>query len=65
MSLLKFLQFQPIDPASDLDEIPPEHQVRQEIDLKKDVDGASLETFWNQVEHDIHEDPEWFNFSDK
>ena len=65
MSLLKFLQFQPIDPASDADEINDEHKQRQEINLNEQVDEAKLEAFWNKVVQDIHEDPEWFNFSDK
>jgi len=65
MSLLNYLQFQPIDPASDKDEIPVEHQVNEEIDLKEQIDEGHLEEFWNQVVQDIHEDPEWFSFSDK
>jgi len=65
MSLLNYLQFQPIDPASDKDEIPAEHQVNEKIDLKEQIDEGHLEEFWNQVVQDIHEDPEWFNFADK
>jgi len=65
MSLLNFLQFQPIDPASDRDEISAEHAIGQEIDLSADIDDETLGLFWDKVMHDIHEDPEWFNFSDK
>jgi hypothetical protein len=64
MSLLNYLQFQPIDPDSDKDEINEDHQRHQEIDLKEDIDEANLEDFWNKVVSDIHNDPEWFNFSD-
>lgn len=63
MSLLTHLQFQTIDPDSDIDEIAPEHQNAQQIDLHEQVDEASLEVFWNEVEQDIHNDPEWFTFS--
>ncbi len=65
MSLLNYLQFQPIDPDSDKDEINEDHQLHQEIDLKEDIDEANLEDFWNKVVSDIHNDPEWFNFSDE
>ncbi len=65
MSLLTYLQFQPIDPSSDKDEIPAEHQQRRDIDLDEQIDEANLEAFWNHVVDDIHEDPEWFTFSDE
>lgn len=65
MPLLNYLQFQPIDPSSDDDEIPAAHQQRQDIDLNEQLDEASLETFWNHVVDDIHDDPEWFTFSDE
>ncbi len=65
MSLLNYLQFQPIDPSSDEDEIPVAHQQRQDINLNEQLDEASLEMFWNHVVEDIHDDPEWFTFSDE
>lgn len=65
MSLLNYLQFQPIDPSSDRDEITPEHQIVQEIDLDEQIDEGQLEQFWNDVEQDIEKDPEWFNFSNE
>ena len=65
MSLLKFLQFQPIDPASDQDEIDDDHKIRQEIKLEEQLDDEDLEKYWDNVVKDIHEDPEWFTFSDK
>ena len=65
MSLLTNLQFQPIDPASDEDEIPPAHRAVQQIVLDEQVDEGQLEHFWEQVEQDIHKDPEWFSFSDE
>lgn len=65
MSLLNYLQFQPIDPSSDQDEIPANHQQAQQIDLSDAVDEEALEAFWAEVEQDIQNDPEWFTFSDK
>lgn len=65
MTLLTHLQFQPIDPSSDQDEIDDSHQERQEIDLNEQIDEGKLEAFWQQVEQDIHDDPEWFTFSDE
>ncbi len=65
MTLLTHLQFQPIDPSSDQDEIDDAHQERQEIDLNEQIDEGKLEAFWQQVEQDIHDDPEWFTFSDE
>lgn len=65
MSLLNYLQFQPIDPSSDEDEIPAQHQIHQDIDLTEQIDEESLDAFWDNVVKDIHEDPEWFTFSDE
>lgn len=65
MSLLNFLQFQPIDSSSDEDEISVDHRIHKEIDLGEQIDEPELEAFWDKVVKDIHEDPEWFNFSDK
>ena len=65
MSLLNFLQFQPIDPSSDQAEISSNHQQDQQIDLSDSVDEEALEAFWAEVEQDIQNDPEWFTFSDK
>lgn len=65
MSLLNYLQFQPIDSDSDQDEISDDHRVRQEIDLDEQIDENELDQFWSKVEEDIHEDPEWFTFSNQ
>jgi len=65
MPELKYIQFQPIDPKSDRDEIDENHRVHQDLDLSQDIDEGSLEAFWNKVEEDIQNDPEWFNFAEK
>lgn len=62
MSLLNFLEFQPIDQSSS---IPDKHQSTDDISLDDPVDEASLEQFWDQVVRDIHEDPEWFSFDNE
>lgn len=64
MSLLKYLQFQPIDTASDTEEIDATHLSEEPINLRDDLDESELDAFWDSVVADIHEDPEWFNFSD-
>jgi hypothetical protein len=63
MSLLKYLQFQEIDPLGD--DIPDCHREQDDIMLDEPFDEASLVNFWDQVEKDIHNDPEWFTFSDE
>jgi len=63
MSLLNFLRFQEID--SSFDDISDENRLRDDnIELDDQLDEDSLEHYWEQVVDDIHEDPEWFNFSD-
>jgi len=63
MSLLNFLRFQEID--SSFDDISDENRLRDDkIELNDQFDEDSLERYWEQVVSDIHEDPEWFNFSD-
>ena len=62
MSLLNYLRFQEID--SSFDDISDEHRLQDDIVLDDQFDEESLESYWEQVVRDIHEDPEWFNFSD-
>lgn len=65
MSLLKYLQFQPIDIESDSDEIDATHQPEEPIHLREEINEEDLDAFWDSVVADIHEDPEWFNFSEE
>lgn len=65
MSLLNYLQFQPIDSNDENSaDLPPEHRMAEKLDLKENIDEKDLDAFWDEVEKDIHNDPEWFNFSD-
>lgn len=56
MSLLHYLQLQPIDPqddgtVSDLDE----YEEDETIDLSGDTDGTTLIEEWDRITHDLHE----------
>ena len=63
MSLLNYLEFQKIDESSD--GVFDEYQKQDEsIILDEQIDENSLEQFWDKVVSDIHDDPEWFKFSD-
>lgn len=62
MSLLNYLQFQEID--SSFDDVTDDYRSSDNIVLDDQFDEDSLEHYWDQVVQDIHEDPEWFNFSD-
>ena len=53
MSLLNYLQFQPIDDATS-DDISENHRAIDEIDLSDQIDEQSLEAFWNEVSSDLH-----------
>lgn len=63
MSELDYLQLQPIGSSSD--DISDEHRKQDEIILKEEIDEDNLENYWNQVVEDIHEDPDWFTFTDE
>lgn len=64
MSLLQFLQLQPVDP--DDDDSPLDDYAHDEtIVLEEQPDEEEqLEAFWNHVSHDIETDPTWFQFDD-
>lgn len=64
MSLLNFLRFQEIDSSSD-DISDKRRQQDDTIELDEQLDEGSLESFWDKVVQDIHDDPEWFTFADK
>lgn len=65
MSIYKYLQLQTIDPqddgtTSDLDVYDQD----ETIDLKSDIDEATLDAAWDRIEQDFKTDPEKLNFSD-
>lgn len=63
MTLLQFLQLQPIDPQEDgsVSELDT-FQEDDTIDLSNDTDGDSLEQAWDKMTQDIHEDDkqQWY-----
>jgi len=62
MSELNYLQFQEIDSSSD--DMADEHRYQDKIILDDGIDENSLESYWEKVVQDIHQDPDWFTFSD-
>ena len=63
MSELKYIQFQPIDSSSD--DIDETHRQPDEIVLDNEIDESTLDSYWDKVVQDIHQDPDWFTFSDE
>ena len=64
MSELNYLQFQPIDDSSS-DDIADTHKHQDEIVLDDGIDEDQLEHYWDEVVEDIHQDPDWFTFTDE
>jgi hypothetical protein len=66
MSILQFLQLQPVEPSDD-DTVSPldayEHD--ETIDLTDDIDESVLANEWDMVINDLNEDPEKLTFSDQ
>lgn len=65
MNFLNKQQLQPeeIDNISDKSKLPSEKN-NDNFDLKEQIDENELDSFWENVEKDIQNDPEWFNFSE-
>jgi hypothetical protein len=64
MPELNYLKFQPIDSSSD-DTTAGSQQKDEDIVLDEQIDEHSLESYWDDVVRDIHEDPDWFTFADE
>ena len=66
MSILDFLQLQPVEPTDD-DTISPldEYQHDEVIDLDADIDGTVLVQELDTVINDFKHDPEKLTFSDE
>ena len=65
MSILNYLQLQPVDPQDDgtisaLDDYAQDDT----IDLNEDIDEQALDEAWDKIENDFKSDPEKLNFSD-
>jgi hypothetical protein len=66
MSLFHHISFNQVDPLGDglREEIQQEQTEQESITLEDGVDEGQLSQFWQSVEADIQEDPEWFHFSE-
>lgn len=66
MSILNFLQLQPVEPTDD-DTISPldEYEHDETIDLEADIDESVLDQEWDMVMQDLEKDHEKLTFSDQ
>jgi len=64
MSILQFLQLQPVDPTADGTVSPlDDYQHDEIIDLNEEIDENILDQEWDAVINDLKEDPEKLTFS--
>ena len=61
------IQFSKVDPLGDGlgDEIVSEQLEPEAILLEEGLDGNELSAYWQSVESDIEQDPEWFHFTEE
>ncbi|RWZ78553.1 MAG: hypothetical protein EOT05_02275 [Candidatus Microsaccharimonas sossegonensis] len=66
MSILNFLQLQPVEPTDD-DTVSPldEYEHDETIDLNADIDESVLDEELDMVINDLKTDPEKLTFSDQ
>jgi len=65
MSILQYLQLQPVDPANDDDSHTSaldDYQKDETISLKEDIDPEELQAEWTEIVDDLEKDPKWFHF---
>ena len=69
MSILQFLQLQPVEPptSDDDDTISPldEYEHDETIDLNEELDEYVLDQEWDAVINDLKTDPEKLTFSEE
>ncbi|HEY8886815.1 MAG TPA: hypothetical protein VIM31_04960 [Candidatus Microsaccharimonas sp.] len=66
MSILQFLQLQPVDPTNDGTVSPlDEYEHDETIDLNADIDESVLDQEWDMVMDDLKKDSEKLTFSDQ
>lgn len=66
MSILHFLQLQPVDPTQDGTVSPlDEYEHDETIDLEADIDESVLDQEWDMVMKDLQSDREKLTFSDQ
>jgi len=66
MSILHFLQLQPVDPTDDGTVSPlDEYEHDETIDLEADIDESVLDQEWDMVMNDLKKDSEKLTFNDE
>lgn len=67
MSILPYLQLQPVEPNDDGTSSSPLDEYKQDetIDLNNDIDEQTLEKAWDAIVHDLGEDGDKLTFSDE
>ena len=66
MSILQFLQLQPVDPTDDGTTSPlDDYQHDETIDLDEELDEGILEQEWAMVIDDLQKDPKKLTFHDE
>ncbi len=67
MSILKYLQLQPVDPKNDGTDDSDLDQYDQDetISLKDNLNGEELDREWTTIVNDLEKDPSWFKFDDE
>lgn len=66
MSILQYLQLQPVDPANDDDDHTSDlddYKKDETISLKEDINPNALQQEWAEIVDDLEKDPTWFNFN--
>jgi hypothetical protein len=60
------LAFQPVDPLGDGlgDDIAKEQSEPEAEAFQEDIDAGNLTNFWEKVEQDVQQDPEWYTFTE-
>jgi|GEM_PF-683831 len=66
MSILQYLQLQPVEPTDD-DTVSPldDYQHDETIDLEADIDEEVLDQEWDMVMNDLKKDSEKLTFTDE
>lgn len=63
MPLFNKLQYSPVENDSNEDTKLPSKKNDDNFDLHEQISESDLDDFWNNVEKDIQQDPEWFKFT--
>jgi|GEM_PF-1133283 hypothetical protein len=64
MSIFNKLQYSPVENQSEEDIKLPSKKNDENFDLHEQISESDLDDFWNNVEQDIQQDPEWFKFTE-